>query len=75
MAKNIVSGSDDHTLKLWDASSGQEIMPLKGHKGWVDCVAFSPDGKKIVSGSYDFTLKVWDASLSRDPRPRQAGRE
>jgi WD40 repeat protein len=31
------------------------------HSGWVQSVAFSPDGTKIVSGSADWTIKVWDS--------------
>ena len=60
--KRIVSGSEDKTLKVWDATSGQETLTLKGHTAGVLSVAFSPDGKRIVSGSDDKTLKVWDAS-------------
>jgi WD40 repeat protein len=58
----IVSGSDDNTLRLWDARSGQPIgAPLLGHESWVLSVAFSPDGTRIVSGSDDNTLRLWDA--------------
>jgi WD40 repeat protein len=57
-----VSGSDDNTLKVWDAQTGQETLSLKGHSNWVTSVSFSPDGKRIVSGSADKTLKVWDIS-------------
>ncbi|CAI8820069.1 dynein assembly factor with WDR repeat domains 1 [Pseudomonas sp. IT-194MI4] len=58
----IVSGSTDHTLRLWDAHSGQAIgASLKGHEGAVTSVAFSPDGSRIVSGSSDKTLRMWDA--------------
>jgi WD40 repeat protein len=56
------SGSDDRTLKVWDAASGQATITLTGHTGPVLSVAFSPDGKRIVSGSSDGTLTVWDAS-------------
>lgn len=41
--------------------SGEEILALKGHSGWVLGVAFSTDGRRIVSGSVDNTAKVWDA--------------
>src|SRR5262249_40694186 len=58
----IVSGSDDTTLKVWDAASGKEQLTLKGHTGAVWSVAFSTYGKRIVSGSDDTTLKVWDAA-------------
>ena len=50
--RRIVSGSDDKTLRLWDADTGQPIgAPLTGHTGGVCSVAFSPDGRRIVSGS------------------------
>ena len=49
--KRIVSGSEDKTVKVWDADKGQEILTLKGHTGTVTSVAFSPDGKRIVTGS------------------------
>ena len=50
----IISGSEDKTVQVWDASSGIEILPpLQGHDGCISSVAFSPDGSKIISGSED----------------------
>ena len=46
--KRIVSGSDDNTVKVWDARTGQEVLTLKGHTDGVISVAFSPDGKRIA---------------------------
>lgn len=34
---------------------------LKGHTGWILCVAWSPDNKYIATGSYDRTVRIWDA--------------
>src|SRR5262249_51615090 len=63
--KRIVSGSDDKTMKVWDASIGQANLTLEGHARRAMIMAFSPDGKRIVSaGMFDKTLKVWDASLA-----------
>jgi WD40 repeat protein len=56
----VVSGSDDNTLKVWDVKTGECVKILKGHFGSVSCVAVLANGQ-MVSGSYDNTLKVWDA--------------
>ncbi|MCL5036635.1 MAG: WD40 repeat domain-containing protein [Chloroflexi bacterium] len=32
-----------------------------GHKGWVSCVDYSPDGKYIATTSEDGTIKIWDS--------------
>jgi hypothetical protein len=59
----IASGSQDRTVRLWDAKSGAAIgAPLKGHENWVRSVAFSPDGRLIASGSEDRTVRRWIAS-------------
>ncbi|MBK8318509.1 MAG: hypothetical protein IPL05_07975 [Betaproteobacteria bacterium] len=59
-----MSGSEDSSLRLWDAASGSLVgKPLAGHSGIVYSVAFSrPDGERLVSGSEDNTLRLWDAA-------------
>ncbi|KAJ7796180.1 hypothetical protein B0H14DRAFT_82631 [Mycena olivaceomarginata] len=59
---SIVSGSHDHSIRLWDARTAAQLNVLQGHVGKVFSVAFSLDGKEIMSGSEDHTVKVWDAS-------------
>ncbi|KAH8806929.1 hypothetical protein DL96DRAFT_602527 [Flagelloscypha sp. PMI_526] len=58
----IVTGSEDKKVQVWDAESGAAIgEPLLGHEGSINSVVFSPDGRQIVSGSEDGTVRVWDA--------------
>jgi len=33
---------------------------LKGHRSWVDSVAWMPDGERLVSGSGDKSVRVWN---------------
>lgn len=54
-----ISGSDDHTLTLWDCS-GIPLRILKGHAEAINAVAMTPDGRLAISGSKDKTLKLWD---------------
>ena len=61
----IVSGSDDKTIKIWDANTGQCLKTLEGHSNRVFSVAYSPDGTKIISGSEDKTIKIWDANTGQ----------
>ena len=52
-----MSGSDDQTIRVWDAQTGGQVgNPLQGHTGVALSVAFSPDGSHIVSGSEDQTI-------------------
>jgi WD40 repeat protein len=60
-SSRIASGSDDRTIKIWDAQTGACLQTLRGHDGSVQSVVFCPDSSRIASGSYDRTIKIWDA--------------
>ncbi len=42
-----------------------EIIGVFSHRGPVDQVAFSPDGKTIVTGSHEGTARFWDVATGR----------
>jgi eukaryotic-like serine/threonine-protein kinase len=59
--QRLASASDDHSVKVWDARTGQEVFTYKGHSDGVSRVVFSPDGLRLASTSTDRTTKIWDA--------------
>ena len=45
--KQVVSGSEDKTVRFWDAVTGAALQTLEGHSSYVNSVAFSPDGNLL----------------------------
>src|SRR5882762_3015078 len=61
----VVSGSNDLTIKIWSASTGECIQTLSGHSELVRALSLDPVSGRLVSGSYDRTVKLWDLWTGR----------
>ena len=55
----LASGSEDHTIRVWDVTMGAEAARLQGHTGHVDALCLLPDGQ-LLSSSTDGTMGLWD---------------
>lgn len=62
--RSAISGSSDHTVKVWGLDGPLEPRVLAGHAHEVVGVAVTPDGRRLVSASRDRTVKVWDLDRS-----------
>jgi WD40 repeat protein len=62
---HALSGSEDHTVRLWELTSGHCLRTLEGHTAGVNSVAWSPDGRQVLSGSDDRTLRLWEVASGR----------
>ena len=59
--RQIVSGSRDKTIKLWNTlAQCKYTIQEEGHTDWVSCVRFSPNNNNpvIVSCGWDRMVKV-----------------
>jgi WD40 repeat protein/Flp pilus assembly protein TadD len=50
-ASLVASASDDETVRIWEAQTGQPLMVLAPGIGPLLSVAFSPDGAHLAAGS------------------------
>uniref|UniRef100_A0A8B9FU32 Small ribosomal subunit protein RACK1 n=1 Tax=Amazona collaria TaxID=241587 RepID=A0A8B9FU32_9PSIT len=61
--RQIVSGSRDKTIKLWNTLGVcKYTVQDESHSEWVSCVRFSPNSSNpiIVSCGWDKLVKVWN---------------
>ena len=68
---SLASGSDDNTVRVWDAATGAPLT-LKGHQAHVILVAWSRDSRLVEAlVGKDGEVRVWDVGtgqlLSRRP--------
>ncbi|MGD1704274.1 DnaJ domain-containing protein [Dapis sp. BLCC M229] len=66
--KNLVSGSADKTIRLWEVETGKLKRTFNGHTDKIWAVAWSQDGKTFASGSADKSIRLWNINSYQPPR-------
>ncbi len=54
------ASASDHIVVLWDVARRERIGVLRGHRGRITDVTFSPDGDWIATGGFDYTTRIWE---------------
>jgi hypothetical protein len=62
----IASASDDGTIKITSAVSGEVVLEMQAHDGReVCCLDVCNDGTRMASGGEDGTVRVWEVSTGK----------
>jgi WD40 repeat protein/serine/threonine protein kinase len=64
--KFLASGGNSRMVRLWDLSTGQEVLTLKGHTDRVVALAFHPGGTRLASGGWDRTVRLWELATGQE---------
>jgi RNA polymerase sigma factor (sigma-70 family) len=67
--KLLAAGSGDGTVFLWEVATGKERRRWRKISGYIDDLAFSPDGKGLAAATWilgDRTLRYWDVTTGKD---------
>ena len=65
LGDRLASSGWDSLVKIWDPSSGTELVRMEAHNGWVMGVAWSPSGKELASASSDTLVRVLNAATGK----------
>ncbi|MGD1892303.1 MAG: WD40 repeat domain-containing protein [Cyclobacteriaceae bacterium] len=61
-----VSGSKfGYKVMLWRVADGALLWENE-HESEVECVVFSPDGKRIATGGEDYYVRVWEVETGKE---------
>jgi WD40 repeat protein len=64
----LISGSRDGAIKVWDLNTYTCTQNLLGHESPVICLASCQGQGTLISISVDATIKIWDLALGQSIR-------
>ncbi len=74
--RRVLAACPDHTVRIWDAGSGKELVIIRGMQ--AKSAVFSPDGSRVLTVSEDPAAHLWDTATGQELmvlKPKQDARE
>src|SRR5262249_7833997 len=74
--RHLATASQDGFVRVWEASTGEQIQKFRGHAGAVLCLAYGRGGRLASAGGGN-AGRVWDpagpgvVALRGDSAPRR----
>jgi WD40 repeat protein len=62
----IASAGMDHTARIWDVRTGDQLHCFGEHKLWVTSLAFSPDGRQLLFGGGTPIIRLGDTRTGEE---------
>jgi WD40 repeat protein len=63
--KTLLSGSKDHTLKVWDWAKEKVVRTIPGHKNWITSLLFI-DEASVLTTSDDLSICWWELGSGKE---------
>jgi WD40 repeat protein/tRNA A-37 threonylcarbamoyl transferase component Bud32 len=63
--KLIAAASEDASVQVWDAATGDLKHRLDGHALQASCVAYSRDGRFLATGDWGGVVRIWDVKTGK----------
>jgi WD40 repeat protein/serine/threonine protein kinase/DNA-binding SARP family transcriptional activator len=57
----LATAGSRQTAKVWDLATGELLLTLRS-AGFVNAIAFSPDGNLLATSAEDSAIRIWDAT-------------
>jgi len=60
--KTLATAGSDKIVRVWNAETLKQKLPLEGHAGPVYGLSFNQSGDRLASAGWDGTIRIWNSA-------------